>query len=400
MSNDKAKSKEITIFANDLAKVNVKNLILDNPVTNKSKDGYEWITSGGHYRDNKTGERYDDFLFELPPQQVWGISGQWDPKIAEPDRTLDNIKGLQICYPLTSVETMKEPTPQEAALKKFLKEVLWQKGWDSMCEFDDKNLIDGPAGSACTSALKKKNPEYAMKPVFAYPLVQSKTPGQKKTADTSKPERMYIELVTFGEGEKLRCLTPIFGPGDKKMHWMKYLSTSSKPIVGIGHFICRWKGAYWGSHGSSTHGGSIKLEIVEMNFTPKSQTTLSYKRMLPANDAVEEKDDSHEGSEGDSSFRHPSGSGIVASDFAKPEDDVDKNVNNLMSSKNTTNNTNDQKTESASEDDQLESDGEGDDSEEERRKAAEEEAKRKKEKLEAARAKKKEMVAAKKAGKK
>lgn len=396
--SDKAKSKEMTIFAKDLAKVNVKNLILDNPVTHKNKEGHEWVTSVGHYRDIKTGDRYDDFLFELNPQQVWGISGQWDPKIKEDDRTLENIKGLQICYPLCSLETLKEPTPLEASLKKFLKEVLWQKCWDSMVEFNDKDLIDGPAGSSCTSALKKNNPEYAMKPIYAFPLLESKTAGQKKP-DTTKPERSYIELVTVGEGEKLKCLTPIFGPGDKKVSWLKYLSTKSNPIVGTGHFICRWKGTYWGPHGpTSTHGGSVKLEIVEMNFTPKAAATLSYKRMLPANDAVEEKDDSHEGSEGDSSFKHPSGSGIVTSDFAKPEDE---NVNNLMSNTSQSKNNTNDKTESSSESDQLEPDEEGDDdSEEERRKAEEEVAKRKKEKLEAARAEKKKMIAAKKAGKK
>jgi hypothetical protein len=387
-TKDSTKAKQHFVPVTELAKVTTKNLILDNPVTNTSKTGHSWTTSAGHF---KLGGEKADFLFEGEPQIVFGICGKWPMSITAEEQTMDNIEGLQVCYPLTSQETVKAPTANETIMKNFLKGVLWGKCWESMQEFNDKDLIDGPAGSACTTAIKKKNPEYALKPVFAHSSTKNEKTGVL-TIDTSKSEKMYVELVTQGKGSKMRCLTPIYGPGNKLVSYMKFFSNQANYIIGTIHPVYRWKGTFWGAHGKNTHGGSVKLEIVEMNFTPRQATTLSYPRLLNANNAVEEKSsESGSRSEGDSSFKHPSGTGIVKSDFAEPEDE---NVNNLLSSKSaaTKNNTNDEKEEEEGENDD---EGEGGDEDEEEKQKAEEEAKAKaaaKARADAA-AKKKAMIA-------
>lgn len=371
MSNSKSKKPSHFVSIKDLAKVTTKKLILDNPVTNKSKAGHTWTTSAGHY--DLAGEKAD-FLFEGNPQTVFGINGQWPMNIPKEDQTMENIEGLQVCYPLHSLETLKDHTPEEAILKKFLKGTLWQKCWDSMQAFDDKGLIDGPAGSACTTAIKRKTPEYAMKPIFSFPTIKNEK-NNTESEDTSKSERMYVELVTMGKGLKMKCLTPIYGPGDKEVNFMKYMSTPNNLMIGEIYPVFRWVGTFWGAHGKKTHGGSIKLQIVQMNFTPRQAATLSYPRLIAANTNVEEKsqENGESGEAGDSSFKHPSGSGIVKSDFAKPGDD--ENVNNLMGSN------------------EGESEGEEDEEEAERIRA-EEEAKEKAAKAkEAAIARKKAMAA-------
>lgn len=326
MSNN-TKSKKPTHFVSlkDLAKVTTKNLILDNPITNTSKAGHSWVTSAGHY---KAGGEKADFLFEGPAQVIFGFNGKWAMNTPQEGQTMDTIKGLQIGYPLNSQETLKEPTEEEAVFKSFLKNVLWQHCWDCMQKFDDKELIDGPASNSCASALKRGKPESAMKPIFAFPNIEN-VKTKTKTPDTSKAEKMYVELVTMGEGVKMKCLTNIYGPGDKLVSYLKYMTTPDNLVIGTIQPVFRWIGTFWGAHGTTSCGGSVKIELVECNFTPRNAPKLTYGRMLSANTNVEEVDD--DGEEGDSSFVHPTGSGVVESDFSKPGED-DDNVNNLMGS--------------------------------------------------------------------
>lgn len=148
------KPKEHFVSASDLAKVTLKQLKVADPVVNTNKTGHSWTTSDGYYIAD--GEKFD-FLFELNPQQTFGINGKWPMEIKQEDQTMDNIEGLQICYPLTSLETVKNPTKNEEILMKFLKDVMWKKCADTMIEFNERDLIDGPAANACNTALKKKN---------------------------------------------------------------------------------------------------------------------------------------------------------------------------------------------------------------------------------------------------
>jgi hypothetical protein len=316
-TNSNSQPTEMFISTKDLPKINWKNIVIEKPVTNSfTKKGttttIEWTTSDVHYKGSN--DQKLPIFFELPPQIVWGVNGTWPLGTETENQTLENIEGYQICYPLTTLATMKNPTPEEAAVEKFF-DSAWNKGITAMGEFTDADLLDGPAGSAYTTAEKKKNMAYAMKPVYEYPSTKDEKTG-KKNIDTSKPKRIYIKLVTKAKGIKMQCLTKIYGPGDKLVSPIKYMSTPGNAVQGVCHPVVHWEGIFWGAHGKNTYGGSLKFRVVEMNFTPKSSAGLSHRRMLSPNADVEEVNGSGSSEGGDFAFKHPSGSGIVASDFA------------------------------------------------------------------------------------
>lgn len=322
-TNSNSQPTEMFLSTKDLPKLNWKNVIIEKPVTNSfTKKGttttIEWTTSDVHFKG--PNDQKLPIFFELPPQLVWGISGTWPLGTQTENQTLENIEGYQICYPLTTLATMKNPTSDELAVEKFF-DNAWNKGIEAMGNFTNADLLDGPAGSAYTTAEKKKNMAYAMKPVYEYPSTKDEKTG-KKNIDTTKPKRIYIKLVTKSKGIKMQCLTKIYGPGDKLVSPIKYMSTPGNTIQGVCHPVVHWEGVFWGAHGKNTYGGSLKFRVVEMNFTPKSSAGLSHRRMLSPNVDVEEdkEDGSSEG--GDFAFKHPSGSGIVTSDFALAEENT------------------------------------------------------------------------------
>jgi len=322
-TNSNSQPTEMFLSAKDLPKTNWKNIIIEKPVTNSfTKKGttttIEWTTSEV-YSKGPNGQKLAIF-FELPPQIVWGINGTWPLGTETENQTLDTIEGFQICYPLTTLSTMNSPTPDEAAVEKFF-DAAWNKGIESMGEFTNADLLDGPAGSAYTTAEKKKNMAYAMKPVYEYPSTKDEKTG-KKTVDKTKPKRTYIKLVTKGKGAKMQCLTKIYGPGDKLVSPIKFMSTPGNAVQGICHPVVHWEGFFWGAHGKNTYGGSLKFRVVEMNFTPKSSSGLSHRRMLAPNSAIEEDNEGGSSEGGEFAFKHPSGNGIVTSDFALGEENA------------------------------------------------------------------------------
>lgn len=266
-------------------KVNWKNVVIALPVTNKFTKGtttITWTTSSVYYQH---GQQKLPLYFENPEQLTFGISGKWGMNVAADDQNMDNIEGYQIVYPSTSLDTMNEPTADEAAIIDFY-DKAWNLAAKAMIDFNDKDLIDGPAGSACTTAQKKKNMAFALKPIFEHPA--PKNDKGMKVVDTSKPKRAYLPLATVGKGAKLKCGTKIYGPGDKLVPVTKYLSTPDDFKKGKVHPVVQWSQVYWGAHGTSTYGGSLKFKITEMNYTPMNDSGGSHRRMLSANTAADE----------------------------------------------------------------------------------------------------------------
>lgn len=332
-TNSHSQPTEFFVSVKDLPKLNWKNIAIEEPVTNSfTKKGtnttIEWTTSAAHYK-GPNGEKLPIFV-ELPPQTTWGINGIWPIGVETENQNLETIEGFQICYPLTTLATLAKPTADEAAVMKFF-DRSWDKGIEAMGNFTDSNLLSGPAESAYTTAEKKKDMTYAMKPIYEFPQTKDEKTG-KKTIDKTKPQRTYLKLVTKGKGSKIQCLTKIYGPGDKLTSPIKYMSTPGNAVKGTVHPVVHWEGIFWGAHGKKSYGGSLKFRVIEMNFAPTSSTGLSHRRMLSPNTAIEEGSENSEGSEtggGNFAFKHPSGNGIVTSDFAPPTDD---NTNPMMGS--------------------------------------------------------------------
>jgi hypothetical protein len=267
-----------------------KKVIIQTPKMNKSAKG-EWYTSFVHY---KLGSQFLPIYFGLN-KQIMFINRKWPYGVVEQNQTLSNFDGYQICYNLTTSETVKTPTEKEAQTIK-----IFDKIWDTtlehalaFCKVDrkDRKIPD----YTYTSFLGRKedaksegrdpNWKEFIKPTYAY-TTSTDEKTKQKFVDKSKPLRAYIEFVTKGVGEKLTCDTEIFGPGDKPKSPDFYVSTKTKSCRVEGTPIVFWQDIFWGDH-KSTYGGSARLRVKELNVVPMKSGTLASRRMGEKNEAPE-----------------------------------------------------------------------------------------------------------------
>lgn len=245
----------------------------DAPVSN--------TTSEGRYLDDDGTEC--ELFFPAPPQNCFGVNYVYDMNVKKEDQIPENAKGLQICYPATSMKTSNAPTPQEQAfldLVQTLWELAVEKGRQEV-ERDDTQL-PAPSVASCMAAEKKKKMDLFVKPPLEYPKEKG-----KKTLDKTKPKRMYVKLVTSGKGPTLKAATKFYGPGDKLVSAIRYVDAR-----GIIEPCFKWEGVYWGAHGpTSPHGASLRFKLVEANYTPQSSASVPQRRMLGKNNAPPEEDD-------------------------------------------------------------------------------------------------------------
>ena len=282
--------EEIFVSLEDQRSFDWSAVVVEEPVTHsftKGETTIEWTTSEV-YLPGPNGEKLSIY-FEMAPQNFWGISGNWPFGTAQEDRTLDTIDGFQICYPLTSLSTVDNPTEAEKTTKHFLDQT-WNITVDAMkrfCSVKDKKKrkVPAPTYSAYATTRGDKDWAYAVKPVYDYSYsMDQKT--NKKFVDKSKPQKTYIKFVTKGKGSNIRCDTKVFGPGDKLVSPYKYMS-----VRGNAHPVIHWDGIFWGSHGQkASYGASVRLRVSEMNFTPTVDSSVPRRRMLAINTAPVEMD--------------------------------------------------------------------------------------------------------------
>jgi hypothetical protein len=318
---------EIDIFVplSEFSKFDWKRVVIEDPVTNAfTKKGtttpIKWTTSKVHYK-GQNGEKLPIF-FQFVKQKSWGLNGCWPINLEEDQQTSENMEGFQTCYNLTSLETVNNPTKDEQSVK-MIHDKAWELTVAAMKRFCNeeiqvvekgetitKNKLEGPAYSAYWSAERKKNMKLAVKPTYDFANSEDKT-TKVKFLDKSKPLRSYIKLSTKGKGDKMVCNTKIYGPGDKLVSPMKYMTSKGHFVQGEIEPVVQWDSVFWGSHGTEKpYGGSVKFIISEMNFTPQNDSTISRRRMLSPNKASAETEDTDgNGSDDDdnTSFTHPMG---------------------------------------------------------------------------------------------
>ena len=274
----------------------INRLIIESPVRNSFKRGnseIEWWTSPVYYTNGK-GEKCK-LMMEFPKQFTFGINSNYPMGCAEEDKTADKRNGLQICYPLTSLDTVNNPTDDEQyTIDTFDK--LWNAVWKKMEEEAEKDepTIPDPSCNAYLGAQKRNKPEYAIKPIATFPRVPKTSPlaqNGKRPFDKTKPKRTYVKLMTKGSGTKLRCDTQIFGPGNK----LDKTGLKFEDVKGYVHPVFYIQGIYWGSHGQTSYGASLTIRVAQMNFEPK-ESAAPMVQLLPPNNAapIDEDDNSDE----------------------------------------------------------------------------------------------------------
>lgn len=299
------KSEDIPDFFVPLGTFDKNRLVRKPAVASSFKKGEAEVESCSSqilYLDDDGKECHA--LIELAPGFTFGINYVVPFGTPKEEICLEIAEGYQICYSLTSIDTIEKPTKDEKYsinVLKTLQDVAWEALVEECEKDDDEREVPAPTYNSYLGATKggKENRAYAIKPIFSYPT--KKVEGKKnKVEDRSKPLRAYFKFLTFGTGEDMKCSTMIFGPGDKKVSPARYLDK-----WGTAHPCLLLKDIFWGSHGQkATYGGSVRLRVNDMNFTPQKEVA-TVKRRLGANTAPAEEYEENSDDSGDDSFPTP-----------------------------------------------------------------------------------------------
>ena len=274
MSNEKA------VFV-PIGEFDSTRLVLEEPQERKSKNGeFTWFTSKGYYKTDD-GENAN-LYFQLPKQFFFGFNAIYPTGMKDQDKSIEKLEGLQICYLLTSMNTIENPTEEEQYAIDTL-QAIWHLTVERMKEFcnDEDIVLPGVTESAYFNAKAKDDFTIAVKPPFSHPFRKEKGKNgkDKSIEDTTKPKRTYIKLETFDKGRSMKCNTLVHGPGDVTLNPLKYLDTRGDIIP-----VIRWNGAYYGAHGKRSWGASLTLRLSECNYIPRKRGGPP-RRMLETNTA-------------------------------------------------------------------------------------------------------------------
>jgi len=150
-----------------------KKVVITPPTKHSFAQGskvIEWVTSDAYY-PGPNGEK-QSILFEIDEQITWGINGTWPMAIAEDKQDMTNIEGYQICYPLTSLNTVNEPTPREAQTKQIFDEIQ-RLTLESSIKFclvkKEERLVPSPTFSSYVAAKEEQNWTEFVKPIYEFP---------------------------------------------------------------------------------------------------------------------------------------------------------------------------------------------------------------------------------------
>ncbi len=278
---------------------NWKKVVILEPKANRSQKG-TWYTSACLY---KTATQQLPIYFGLEKQMCWGINRTWPFSIKGEQQKLDNFDGYQICYYLTSSETVKKPTKRELQTIAIF-DNIWQLTLDAGIDFCKRKVAPKSASGPYLNAKGDEGkPVWTdfIKPLYSAGTSKDETTG-KSHADDTKPKKTYIEFVCKVIGGKkddekddkkenvkreVICETEVYGPGDMRKDPSVYCGSKGNTVRGFGTPIIFWQDIYWGQHMSSPYGGSARLRVKEFNFEPTSSVSMSSRRMGEKNKAVE-----------------------------------------------------------------------------------------------------------------
>ena len=217
-------------------------------------------TQNGPMTRSLVRRTYDDgkpgiFLMGLPKQFCFGLSKKYD---YQADRTLDNWKGeYQISYSVTSLKTMKNPTPEEQAVFDAC-EVLEKK----LAEYVYKNREQLGGIYEAVQSPEEVRRLKLVKSILSMPKMDD--PKDKSTGPKRKkifnPEKTYSLYLNVMRNKKRNVFTSrLFGPGDVQIVPLNKIEETTgdlEPIVFVSHVHFGAKASY-------------QLMLWEGTFTPR-----------------------------------------------------------------------------------------------------------------------------------
>lgn len=278
----------------EIQKIDFSRIVVEPPFTNSfAKEGMtiDMTTSKVFYL-NPEGKKVKMY-WEMPEQRVMGIRATY-PLMSKEDNP--PINGYQVDYPLTSYENVKNPSEDEIEGRNRL-DSCHNTALKFMGEFCKTKKLTGSARNSyiaySSEDEKDRNPFDAIKRV--YEQQKSEHPKTKeKFVDEKKPLVAYTKLITQTRNKQLKCYTIITGPGNRPVSVEKYLYRKENDSnLGLCKPVFHWESIYWGSHKDKPYGGSLKIFISEMNYSPVRDEMTFVPRLLSAND-TEPLEDSDE----------------------------------------------------------------------------------------------------------
>lgn len=240
----------------------------DKSFTTKDKRSIMLITSDVVYLDEDGTEC--NFYFTAPTQKCYGVNYKYKYQAPmEPQY----IEGLQATYPVTSNETVDNPTEEEQAFDEMMM-AMHQKFVDSVKEHSDSDLIPEKA-LGCISNKKYVKLPYDWKKT----PVDPKRPSGRKMPDTSRPKTFYVDILTNqnAKTKKLSVQTPFYGPGDEEVPAEALVSKPGEYTFGFGI-----QKLNYAAQGSADYAAKAKFFVAECTVIPSAMGTkkLPNKRLL------------------------------------------------------------------------------------------------------------------------
>lgn len=261
------------------------------------------------YRDSSDNQVKSQVLIHLPSSSgVIFPSHKYNQ--AQTDEFFD---GYQCFYNLTSMKTIDDPTNEEKETMEVLdriyarviKYIHEQALKDQERESRDEETLLDPI------LIAGKKLEKYVRPIYGHPTKRDS--NKKKIIKKDKPKQINkLKLLTEGEGNQLKCLCEIYGPGDIALHPKQIVSKPGKMEI-----LMEFKYIFFGGHGSDPYKASCQFGAYNINYVPGGSRP-PVKRLLPKNTAKVSMGDIDQVSTGEEDdedipegFLNPNGSGEV-----------------------------------------------------------------------------------------
>jgi len=256
-----------------LGKFDVSKLSFSEPIVKKYGNGTSTTNSQVIYTD-ESGKKGTP-CFQLAEQLSFGPTPQHKYNCKDEEKIPENVQKWNILYNLTSMQTIHDPTDEEkyvidlfdvcysksADYIKNIYQTEKQRRKDENDKTGKNSTIPAPAYSAISTAVSDDDIETAIKFPYKRSFVREKDGKEIPSSAT-------FDLMTYGKGLNIKITTTFYGPGDKKENPEKYHGVRGKfkPVV-------VFESIYWGSHGTTSYGCSLKFKVYDATYTPSTGYT-------------------------------------------------------------------------------------------------------------------------------
>lgn len=268
------------VFLN-LHEANPSYIVVSDPEEIVTKDGTKFMRSQISYLNED--DRPVAMYFVAPKQFSFGVAPEFPFGLPKSEQTDERIKGYKICYNLTDIRTVHNPTADEQYMLDLF-DGIHQKVVEKAHLEETLSKIGPAQAIVIRSSKQNRTPHGGVKPLLSDGTMPSPTHPNQRVPDPSKPKRLYAKLMSSKRPNdpEVTVHTKFYDPSNAEV--------PPKSLINVQGYIepvFHLQSVYWGAHGSTPFGASIQLKLSEANFTPMNRHGPP-KRMLPRSVTLQE----------------------------------------------------------------------------------------------------------------